>query len=254
MNTSLGEIEIIGHGGAGDFFPGNSRSAIEQALKIGVDRIEFDVQRSGTGDLVLVHNDHIRLPDNRRVPVCGTSTDVIRAALPGLLTLEEASELIGTAATLLIDVKAPGYEQELVAEIRRLDLQPRAAVSSTYASTLYHLRRQFPVMRLGLSTGHLANGIPSRLARKIVSSSLQIASPAPLLAAVQFIGATDVMVQYPVCSPYLVRHMHAHGIRVNTWTVDHPRQIQRVLNMGVDAVISNRPDLVKALLSTQGNN
>ncbi|MEA2530584.1 MAG: hypothetical protein QOG89_2228, partial [Thermomicrobiales bacterium] len=31
-------IEVIGHGGAGDFFPGNSRESIEQALKIGVDR------------------------------------------------------------------------------------------------------------------------------------------------------------------------------------------------------------------------
>jgi len=248
VKHSGGAIEVIGHGGAGDFFPGNSRPAIEQALKIGVDRIEFDLQLSGSGELVLVHNEHIRLSNSTIAPVRGTAIDDIRRALTGLLTLPEAVELIGDGASLLIDVKAPGYERELVAEIQRLDIQPRVTVSSTYATTLHYLRKKFPAMRLGLSTGHLANGIPSRVARKIVSTALQLATPAPLLAAVRTVGATDVMVQYRVCSPYLVRLMHDHGVRVNTWTVDHPSQIERVLAMGVDGVISNRPDLVNLQL------
>ena len=55
-------VEVIGHGGAGFYFPGNSRQSIERALEIGVDRIEFDVQRSAGDELVLVHDDRLRLP------------------------------------------------------------------------------------------------------------------------------------------------------------------------------------------------
>lgn len=238
-------IEVIGHGGAGDFFPGNSRPSIAQALKIGVDRIEFDVQRSADGDLVLVHDDHLRLSKGRKKAVRAISTAEIRALLPGLLTFDEAVELIGGQAQLLIDVKSPGYQREVAEAIRRHSLGDDTAVSSTYANVLRDIRREFPGLRTGISTGHMANSVPIKAARTLVSGALQVSVPSMLAMAVRMTDATDVMVQYRACSTRLVNLMHSRGIRVNTWTVNHPKQIRRVIAMGVDGVISNRPDLVK---------
>ena len=59
-------VEVVGHGGAGDFFPGNSRQSIEKALDLGVDRIEFDVQRAAGDQIVLVHDDDVKIGANRR--------------------------------------------------------------------------------------------------------------------------------------------------------------------------------------------
>jgi glycerophosphoryl diester phosphodiesterase len=235
--------EIVGHGGAGDFFPGNSQESIEQALKIGVDRIEIDVQLSADGDLVLVHDERLDI-SGRKVPIDEIATRQLRTLLPGFLTLAEAIEVIGNRVPLLLDVKLPGYEPALVRAIHDFDLASTAIVSSTHLLVLYRLRRAFPELRLGLSTGHMATGHRYGITRRVSSAALQVLTPVPLIQAARLVRATDVMIQHRVCTPWLVRKAHAAGIKVYAWTVDRPRAIKRVYQHEVDGIISNRPDLV----------
>jgi len=237
-------LEIIGHGGAGDFYPGNSQQAIEQGLKIGVDRLEIDVQRSADGDLVLVH-DKALLIDGNRLRVRDISTNLIRQLLPGVLTFDELIEINRHRVPLLIDIKLPGYEMEIVAAIRRHNLAESVAASSTYGNTLKKLRKAIPGMRLGLSTGHIATGINSRPVRGIVARALRLATPPLLVKAMGAFGATETMIQHRVCTPRLVEAVHGSGRRVSVWTVDRPEQMRCFIEMGVDGIISNRPDLVK---------
>lgn len=243
-----GRIEVVGHGGAGAFFPGNSREAIEQALKIGVDRIEVDVQRSFDGDLVLVHDEEIWIRGRKR-PVEEIRTVDLRSLFPGFLTFDELMELNRDRAPLLLDIKLPGYERDVIAAIRRYGLTETTAISSTHALVLSRLRRALPTLRLGLSTGHLAIGIPYRVVRAAAAKVLQVATPIPLVQVAQLCGATDVMIQHRVCTDWLVRSAHRSGHRVYVWTVDRPDQIRRVIAMGVDGVISNRPDLVHEVIA-----
>jgi glycerophosphoryl diester phosphodiesterase len=248
MRGTLRRPEVIGHGGAGHFFPGNCRASLEQALAIGVDRIEFDIQRAGDGRLVLVHDDKLALPGGYVRSIRGLTTPEIAALLPGLLTIDDAIELIGNRARILIDVKAPGYESTVIEAIRRHRLGADHGVSSTYANSLLSIRRAVPEIRIGISTGHLANGIGHHHARRLMSATMQRIVVPGLFAAVRLIGATDVMVQHRACSPRLVELMHVHGIRVTCWTVDLPRWIHRVYEMGVDGITSNRPDLVRDVI------
>lgn len=237
-------LEIIGHGGAGDFYPGNSRESIKQALKIGVDRIEIDLQRSADGDLVLVHDKALNV-DGRMTLVRNISTDKIRGLLPGLLMIDELIDLNRDRVPLLLDVKLPGYEREVVATIRRHNLAPTVAASSTYGNALQKLSRAVPEMRLGLSTGHMATGIPIRAIRGVVTRTLRLVVPKPLVVAMEHFGATETMIQHRVCTARLVREVQNSGRRVYVWTVDRPDQMRRLIGMGVDGIISNRPDLVK---------
>lgn len=246
-------VEVVGHGGAGDFFPGNSRSAIEQGLKLGADRIEFDVQRAGDGQLVLVHDDRLRKGPGKGLAVRATPTATLRNVLPGLLTFDEAVELIGDRAALVVDVKAPHYEQEIAEAALRHDLARRdAIVSCTYALSLVKIKRHAPGIRLGLSTGHLSTSIGYRMARELAGEVVQIVLPYPLLATARAVRVTDVMIKYRLLSPKLIDLMHAHGIRVNTWTVNRPADIRRVIGMGVDSVTSNRPDYARAIVDELG--
>ncbi|MEA2512987.1 MAG: glycerophosphoryl diester phosphodiesterase, partial [Thermomicrobiales bacterium] len=155
-------IEVIGHGGAGDFYPGNSRESIEQALKIGVDRIEIDVQRSADGDLVLVHDKAFAI-HGRKTPADEITTSQFRRMLPGLLTLDDLVEINSANVPLLLDVKLPGYEDEVLEAIRRHGVEERAVLSTTFAVTARRFARLAPGLpraigyprdRLGVSNLH----------------------------------------------------------------------------------------------------
>lgn len=243
-------IEVVGHGGAGAFHPGNSRPAMEVALTLGVDRIECDVRRAADGALVLVHDDAVPLPSGGRRHVRATTTRDLRALLPGLLSLDDLVEMTTGRVPLLLDVKRAGYEAEVVAAIRRHRLAGTASLSSTYLSTLRRMRADVPALRLGLSTGHWAGGDPPRPRRTAARWGLRLLVPLPLLASLRLVGASEVMLHHRVATAPLVSALHARRYRVNVWTVDDPAAVRRAIALGVDGIISNRPDLVRDVLET----
>lgn len=236
--------EIVGHGGAGDFFPGNSRPSLEKALELGVDRIEVDVQQSSDGDLVLVHDERLKIGQDRPTLVSKIPTTTLRASLPGLLTLPEAIELIGGRAPLMLDIKGPGFEDQLIAAIKQHEIAAKSSVSCTHALVLRRLREEFPEMRLGLSTGHWSSGAPTLTGKKTVASIMRPTLLYPLLAALPTSGATEIMVFHLACSRSLVEGLHRRSYLVNVWTVDRISSIRRALDLKVDGIITNRPDLL----------
>jgi glycerophosphoryl diester phosphodiesterase len=240
--------EIVGHGGAGDFYPGNSRPSIETALAIGVDRVECDVQRSADGALVLVHDEHVRV-GGTTIPVRAMCVEQLREALPDLLLLDECIAMTADRVGLLVDVKAPGYEREIAAVLDRYDAVDRTIVSSTHALALRRMRRCLPKLEVGLSTGHLATGISLQPARWAVTRLLGRAIPLPALVAARSVGATHLMVHHRVCTRRLVERAHAAGIAVYPWTADTRLALDRLLDLGVDGIITNRPDLLHEQLA-----
>ncbi|MGI8476059.1 MAG: glycerophosphodiester phosphodiesterase [Thermomicrobiales bacterium] len=243
-------IETVGHGGAGDFFPGNSRQALEQAVRLGVDRVEFDVQESGDGELLLLHDERIRAGNGDLVAVRAARTPDLRRLIDGLLTFAEALEVLGPDLPLIVDVKAPGFERLLVAELGRLARGRDVIVSTTYVQTIRTVKRAIPRLRYGLSTGHLATAWNSAAFRSLATAMQPHLLPRPMIAAARWCGATEVMIQHHVCSDLLVQRCHAAGLGVYAWTVDRPAHIDRVIGHGVDGIISNRPDLVRERLET----
>jgi len=244
--------EVVAHGGVGGRFPGNSRAAMEAAFEVHPDRIECDIQASADNDLVLVHDDELTLPDGRRRPVRTIPTAELRRLLPGLLLLDELVAMDGGRIPLMLDIKSPGYEDLLIAAIRRYDLAARSSVSGTWGPTLRKIHLVFPEMRVGLSTGHWGGGAPTRPLRFVASMLLRGILPPPLLAAMILTGATEANLFHRVISRPLVAAIHATGRGVNAWTVDRPPEIRRMIALGVDGIISNFPARVDAVLEEAG--
>jgi glycerophosphoryl diester phosphodiesterase/membrane-associated phospholipid phosphatase len=241
--------EVVGHGGAGGHHPGNSRPALAAALAMAVDRIEIDVQPAADGTLVLVHDGVVRDAAGVRRQVARMTVDDLRAALTGLLTLDEAVALVGDRAALLIDVKGSGCEPALTDAIRRHDLAGSALVACTDPRVLRTLRAAFPDLRLGLSTGHIATGAPTGIGKHAAAGLLRDITPLPFLALARWCGATDAMIYHRLLDPAFVQAMHEGGLRVFAWTVDAPRTMHRVAALGVDGIISNLPDTLRAELA-----
>jgi len=245
--VSAHPIEVVGHGGAGHFFPGNSRSSVQKAVDLGVDRIEIDLVAAAGGELLLVHDRILKDEAGKKLKVRLLPVERVRELVDELLTLEEFFELIGPTFPVLLDLKQPGYEAAVADAIGR---QPGRDVwiSTSHARSIFWLQRRLPKIRTGLSTGHVASGFPNSRFEPIVVRVVRAITPFPLLIAAKLCGATMIMVNFRAGSPWLVRVAQAGGLPVAVWTVNRPADIQRMAAMNVDAIISNRPDLVREIV------
>ncbi|HQY31943.1 MAG TPA: glycerophosphodiester phosphodiesterase, partial [Thermomicrobiales bacterium] len=220
-------MEIVGHGGAGHFYPGNSRKAVQKGLDLGVDRIEIDVQIAGDGNLVLLHDDVIRFEGKRR-PVRQLTLGQLREQFDDLLTLDEVIRLVENRASLQIDLKSPGYEREIAAAISRSGIATTAIVSSTYALSLRRVRAHVPGVRTGLSTGHISSVTRLTPAVRVISAIFTVIAPIPLLSIAKLTGASFLMLNYRIASRPLLRLAERIGIGSYVWTVDNPKSIRKM--------------------------
>jgi glycerophosphoryl diester phosphodiesterase len=64
----------------------------------------------------------------------------------------------------------------------------------------------------------------------------------PLIVLGKFCHATELMLNYNICVPPLIRVTHAAGFRIYAWTPDRPSEFRALLARGVDGIITHRPD------------
>ena len=239
----MSTVEVVGHGGAGDFYPGNSRKSVEKALELGVDRIEIDVQVAAGDKLVLIHDDVVRC-GGETTRVNRLSVEQLRNVLEGLLTLDEVIDLTRGKCTLMVDMKTHGYEHLVAETLVGAGIANQTIVSSTYALSLRRVRKNAPGVSIGLSSGHISTVMRRNALISVTSGVLAVITPLPIIAAAKLIHADHLMLNYRICSPRFVRTAHKFGLSVYAWTVNHPVPIRNLIERGVDGLISNRPDLV----------
>jgi glycerophosphoryl diester phosphodiesterase len=78
----------------------------------------------------------------------------------------------------------------------------------------------------------------------ITSGVLAAVTPLPFITTAKLIHADYLMLNYRICTPRFIRAAHHSNLKVYAWTVNNPKLIRRMIERGVDGIISNRPDLV----------
>jgi glycerophosphoryl diester phosphodiesterase len=229
--SHLAPLKRVGHKGADLVAPGNTIESFEAALRAGIDMIEFDVLRLRDGRLVLAH-------------------DPREAASRKPVTLDDglehfAGEAYGSVE-LDVDLKAPGYEREVVEGLERHGLTDRALVSSTYLESMDRLGEIAPGLRRGWSIPRARRDYtksvlaPGAYALMRLGRAILPTRAGAMLRAGRF---EAVMVHWLLVSRRLVATVHGAGGQVYVWTVDDGRRIERLAALGVDAVITNDPRL-----------
>lgn len=239
--------QVFAHRGAKMVAPENTLPAFEQALAMGVDGIELDVQRSKDGVLVVMHNFTVdettdgqgRIADLTSAELrrldAGSHFDASFSGV-GVPTLEEVLALVGTQCRLNIEIKSMdpmgGYEVELLAEmIRAGNLYSTIIVSSFNPITLIKMRwfdRRIP---LGLLYG--GTELPQFLREAWLSPILRPEAFHPHHSLID--------AEYMAWAKEL-------PAAVNTWTVNDVVEAQRLAALGVDTIISDVPDKLIAAL------
>ncbi len=249
----------IGHRGAAALAPENTLASFRAAVAVGVDLIEFDVLDLRRGPLVLAHSDHLDEVSHGAASgrVRDRTLEELRAVAPDLPTLDDALAFFADEARdigLHIDMKLRTRVDELAAAVVRHGLGDRTVVSGTHLASLRAVARAAPEVRIGITYPEDKLAI----ARKpylwpVVSlglASMRASVPLRLPRLARRVGATAVMLEHRLVTVSSVERAHAAGLSVLAWTVDRPVDLERVVEAGVDGVITNDPRIFAATLQT----
>jgi glycerophosphoryl diester phosphodiesterase len=218
---------VVAHRGASAYAPENTFAAFDLALAQGADVLELDVRPAADGHLVLVHD-----PTLERI--AGDPRAVAALSRAALETLDElvrpASfdaflDRYAGAVPLLIDLKdpAPEWETRVVDAVARHGIEERAVVQSFDLQALVRLHAAAPWLALApLVRG---DGAP----RAVLDTARSF--------------ARGIGIRHDFLDAELVRHVHQAGLAVRAWTVDDPVTMRRLLALGVDAIVTNAPDV-----------
>lgn len=253
---------VVCHRGASAYAPENTLAAIDKAAALGFSWVENDVQRTKDGQLVVIHDATLDrttdvkklFPDRAPWRVKDfTEKEIARLDAGSWFTSEYAGVRVPTLKrymervshnhqNLLLEIKNPelypgieGQTLKLLSNEGWLDpghLGSRLIVQSFSADSV----RTLHDLRPGIRTAYL--GTPPK---------------AELSAYARF--ADQINSEYTKLSTAYVSAVHALGgphdrpMKIFAWTVDSADEARRVNGLGVDGIITNRPDVVRSAVS-----
>ena len=280
---------IVAHRGASLDVAEHTLAAYLSAIESGADALECDVRLTRDGHLVCVHDRTVnRTSDGRGVvsefdlaalsaldfsswhgDLPASADDLVNAApylsgvapdlvtlSGGVLTLERLLELVRDAdrrVGLLIETKHPTrygglVEKELVELLRRFGWAGRAGPGESLREPA-DLSNPVTVMSFAPTALRrvklLAPDIPTVL---LMERLYPVRREGMLPAGVPIAGPGLHLLR---ADPGFVARAHARGHRVYVWTVDEPRDVEFVLDLGVDTIITDHPLEVKQLLDAR---
>lgn len=238
-----GPLAFAHRGGAGDW-PENTMPAFENAVALGYRFVETDVHVTADGVLLAFHDDHLdRVTDAVGEIAKLDYATVRRARVDGREPIPLLEDLLGTWPELRINIdpKHDACVDALAAVIRRTGSIDRVCVGAFSDRRLARLR-----VMLG---PELCTALGPRGVARLRGASWRI--PTGRLAA----GCAQVPASaggITIVDDRFVRCAHERGIQVHVWTIDEPDEMRRLLDLGVDGIMTDRPALLKEVLVERG--
>ena len=227
---------VFAHRGGAALAPENTLAAFEHAIALGTDGVELDVRPSRDGRVVVIHDSTLDRTTTLHGPVnrC-TAAELSRAHVP------ELSEVLHLCRDLrvIVEIKVndAAFGRQVVGELRKANAVERSCVGGFRRAVLRAVRQEEPA----LATSGAREEV--RLALYRTWLGWPVASPAyDGYQIPEFSGRTRVV------SPRFIADAHRAGLGVQVWTVNDEADARRLLAWGVDALITDRPDLMVPLV------
>lgn len=239
------KIVVVAHRGDSGNHPENTRAAFEAAVALGVECIELDVHRSHDGELVIIHDDRVDRTSDGSGEVSDLAWAQIKALDAGrwfgdafagerFLALDEALELIPEPIRLNVHIKTSAETLELVTRSTVSMLRTRGLLERAYVAgdeqTLSMARSECEQLEICNLSVHPAEDYVARSAS---------------------IGCRILQPGHAMTNTALVEAAHARQMRVFPFFADEPDEMQRLIDCGVDGILTNEPQRLQALLDDE---
>ena len=234
-----GPIPFAHRGGASDV-PENTMPAFEHAVNLGYRYVETDVQVTADGVLVAFHDNDLRRTCGRTGRISDLPwSDVRTAMVSGAAPIPLMEDLLGAWPDLRIniDCKSDAAVDALVACLRRTNSLHRVLLGSFSDSRLRRLRAE------------LGDGVCTSLGPMGVAT-LRFGRP----KRTEAMAAQVPVKQGPltVTNAAFVERAHRLGLAVHVWTIDDADEIRRLLDLGVDGIMTDRPEVLRSVFQERG--
>jgi glycerophosphoryl diester phosphodiesterase len=198
----------------------NTLPAVLAGFALGADMVEIDLKLAADGEVVAIHDDHLRRIWRTGGTVRGSSWPELRRLRSNGARIPALPEVLSaTSGALMLDLGGSRVAAAALEVVRQSGALARCLFVSGDVATLSGLRALDAGARLGLTWER--HGLPDRgLLREL---SPEYWNPAFRLA-----------------SRRRVRALHDFGCGVSVWTVDRPYRMRQALSLGVDAVVTNQ--------------
>lgn len=242
-----GILAFAHRGGAGSW-PENTMPAFQGAVDLGYRYIETDVHATRDGVLLAFHDDCLdRVTDRVGVIAEMDYDDVAKARVSGLEPIPRLEELLlaWPDIRINIDPKRDNAAAPLIKVLKSSGAIDRVCVTSFSGARTRAVRDALgPKLCTGLG--------PMGTVRLRMSSW---SGPAGFLWGTFAEGCAQIPVSQhgvPLVDSALVGRAHELGLQVHVWTIDEPAEMNRLIDLGVDGLMTDRPAVLKAVLVERG--
>jgi glycerophosphoryl diester phosphodiesterase len=261
--TVRGEWPVnLAHRGASALAPENTIEAFRLAVEAGAGGLELDVHMTRDGHIVVIHDATVDRTTSGTGAVSEMTLDELRRLDAGhnfspdggparpyrgrgvrVPTLEEVLEEF-PAVAVNIEIKAgtPGIEETVLGVLREANALGRALVVSTLHDVVKRFRK--------VSGGHVSTGASRwEIGIFYISSRFRLehlVRPA--------YDALQVPLRHrgiPLVTPRFLKAAHANGVRVDAWTINQADEMRRLLDLGVDVIMTDRPGTLAEVLENR---
>jgi glycerophosphoryl diester phosphodiesterase len=245
---------VYAHRGGSKLRPENTLLAFDHGLSLGADGIEFDVHLSRDGVVVVHHDATLDRTTNGGGPLAaltagelsrldaGYHFDGFRGLAGGVPRLDEVLRRYPSAACIIeLKLNEPELAHKTIDAVRAAGAIDRVALGSFGTRVLRAARAYEPAIRTGASREETRLALYRSWVRWPVRRPVYKEYQVPELS-----GSTRVV------SPRFVRYAHDAELQIKVWTVDEEPDMRRLLSWGVDAIISDRPDVAVQVVHEGG--
>lgn len=233
---------VFAHRGGARLAPENTMAAFKNGLRLGADGLELDVRLSSDHEVVVHHDATLDRTTSLRGPLdARRAAELERVGVPRLAdVLQECRD-----ARVIIELKlnTPVCAEQAVAVVRAAAAEGRVCLGAFGRRVLRRARQLAPEIATSAAREEVRWALYQSWIhypwRHTAYAGFQIPEHA---------GSTRVV------SPRFVREAHRVGLGVQVWTVDDPHAGERLLDWGVDALITDRPDLMVPLVHARSGN
>ena len=236
------KVFITAHRGASGLAPENTISAMLKAIELGADYSELDVQETSDGVIILLHDSSLKRTAGLEKNIWEMdyasldSLDVGSWLAPefkgeAIPTLESVIDTVYGKMKLNIELKINGHEKQLVERTVKI-LEKKNFISQCIV-TSFDFKSIDKVRSLNkdIKVGYIFSKMPENI--DVFGANVDLLS-----------------VRYTLIDEDFVAKAHANHKEVHVYTVNEPEEMKRLIRLGVDSIITNRPDVLNDLLKT----
>jgi glycerophosphoryl diester phosphodiesterase len=237
------------HQGGADEFPENTLAAFRGSVALGYRYIETDVHATSDGVVVVMHDDTLDRTTDQKGTIADLPWSVVsQAKVHGTEPVPRLDDVLAALpdTRFNIEPKVDVAMDPAIEVLKAANAIDRICVGSFSDSRLRHMRAALPGVCSGMGTW--------------TTIRLWIGSLVPIPPLARFIARTPAACAQvpakkgplPVTTRRLLKLAHSMGIEVQVWTINDADEMRRLLDLGADGIMTDKPSMLKAVLEERG--